>query len=451
MRTAEIVVVGAGYAGLSAARATQRAGVETLVLEAQSRVGGRAHTDRSVFPPVDLGGQWIGPGQDRILSLAREYDAATYSTHTKGRDVLAEPHRVHRVGKWIPPMILMQALTLLPALAFVRSLARRVNPRNPWAMHDAATWDSVTVAAFLERRVPSARARRWVETLLRSEFCVELDSMSMLTLATEFARSGGFASVIGEGSAQQDLFVDGADRLPSLMAAELEVRLNQAVLRISRTDRGLRVETADHEYEARRVIMATPPHLVRQIAFEPELPQSLNTHLEQLHMGRVIKMWAIYDTPFWRRSNDSGTVLMPDGPATVVTDASQPGGPGQLCILACAANADDLARVTPAERRRTVLASLERIFGTEASRPVAWREKVWTDDPWALGGYSAVPAPGTSDAHSTSAWKPWQGIHWAGTEVAEEWSGYFEGAIRSGEAAARQVIASIGESSNNSR
>jgi len=441
-----VVVVGAGYAGLSAARVLQRSGAQVIVLEAQDRVGGRAQTDRSVHPPIDLGGQWIGSGHDRIRSLAGEYGLTTYASHTAGRDILAEGQRVHRLGKWISPMILVHAASLVPAIARLRSLSRRVDPRSPWATKDAFYWDSVTVAAFLERHVPSERARGWVAELLRSEFCTELDTVSMLTLASWVAGSGGFAAAFGfEGSPEQDLFVDGADRLPHRMASELEVHINRAVRRVLRTDGGLVVETDDRAYEAHRVIMATPPLLTRQISFAPGLPQMVRAHLDQFAMGRVIKMWAIYDRPFWRDAGDSGSVLMQGGPVSAVADVSQPGGPGQLCILAGGPNADKLSRVTPAQRRAVVLSSLEKIFGQGASQPRTWREKVWAEDQWALGGYSAVSAPGALGDLSESPWQPSGGIHWAGTEVATEWAGYFEGAIRSGENAAREVIASMRE------
>ncbi len=342
-------------------------------------------------------------------------------------------------------MILVHAATLLPAIGSIMSLSRRVDPQSPWAMKDASYWDSVTVAAYVERHVPSKRARAWIAELLRSEFCTELDTVSMLTFATTIAGSGGLAASFGASGAQQDLFVEGADRLPHRMASELEVHMDQAVRRVSRTAGGLVVETDDRAYEAHRVIMATPPLLTRQVTFAPELSQTTRAHLDQFGMGRVIKMWAIYDKPFWRDAGNSGTVLMPGGPVSAVADVSQPGGPGQLCIFAGGSTADKLARLTPPERRAVVLSSLEKIFGHPASQPRTWREKVWAEDQWALGGYSAIPAPGALGDLSESPWQPSGGIHWAGTEVATEWGGFFEGAIRSGENAAREVIASMRE------
>lgn len=438
----DVIVIGAGYAGLTAARSLHSAGMRVIVLESQNRVGGRALTERTEEHPIDLGGQWTGPGQLRIRALADHYGLTTYPSHTTGSEQILESTShggngiIHRLN------MLPHLMTLLPAVVRLHHLVKKTDPTQPWHSKITDRWDTTTVEEWLETAVTSRRARRWADATLREAVSTDLGNISMLALANEIASAGGLRSTMGfEGGAQQDLFVDGADRLPTLMAAELDVRLDSQAQAVSRSGGSYRVTTSTGVHHmADRIVVATPPPLTREIDFEPALPPAQLEALNNLRMGSVLKMFAIYDRPFWREDGKSGMALLPDGPATTVADVSPPGGPGHICILACGRDADRLSAMDPDIRRRTVLDALERLFGQKARTPRTWLEKNWTEDPWARGGYSALPTPGTLASIASAHTQHTDGIYWAGTETARQWQGFFEGAIESGERAATEVI-----------
>lgn len=437
----DVIVIGAGFAGITAGRTLQRTGRRVVVLEARDRIGGRAFTDRTSGEAVDLGGQWIGPGQTRINSLATEAGAATYPSWTTGRSTIVDSAGRARTLSPIPSIAVLGAgIAALPAVLELGRLAKRVDPARPWATRDAARLDALTVADWLAEKVRPIEARTWIDAAIRDVVSCELDQLSVLTLATEVAASGGIASVVGfDGGAQQDLFVDGAAGLVRHLASDLDVRLSSPVTEVRQQSDHVRVVASGVGYLARQVVLAVPPELAQEITHQPALPEPLARWMGNLRMGRVAKIMVLYDRPFWRDAGHSGTVLLPHGPATIAADVSQPGGLGRLCILACGRDADRLTALPTASRKEHVLAALQHSFGPPAQRPAHWIEKLWNEDPWTRGGYGAGPPPGVISRLSASPWVASGRVHWAGTETADQWPGYFEGAIQSGQRAATDV------------
>ncbi|WP_454198738.1 flavin monoamine oxidase family protein [Nocardia sp. Marseille-Q1738] len=424
-----VAIIGAGFAGLTAARALQARGIDVLVLESADRVGGRALTVRSAAgTPVDLGGQWIGHDHARMTALASEFGMTLFPTHTDGRALVVEGDR--RLGH-MPLTMAAAGLAMLR----LELMARTVT-------HERL--DRVTVADWVGR-VSSRRARRLLDVVLSEALAVDLDRVSVRALTTGIRSAGGLRVMLGTvGGAQESLLSGGAGALAEALAAELgaAVHLNRPASAITRTATAATIDTPAGTVHATRVIITAPPPIAAAIRHDPPLPPQRQLAQRNTVMGTIYKAVAVYDTPFWRDSGFSGEIVALDGPAPASFDISPPGGPGHLCFLIPGRAARALDRLTPADRRDTILAASARHLGGPAAKPLSWHEKSWHHDPHVGGGYSALPTPGflTAITHAAASTGP---IHWAGTETAPRWTGYFEGAVQSGERAAQEVVAAL--------
>lgn len=306
----DVAVVGAGYAGLSAARALQRAGLAVSVIEARERVGGRVLTERAASgAAIDLGGMWTGPGQDRMRALAREYGAATFLTHTSGDSLLVDRWGRHRYTGDLPPGPLHVRALLAIGIARLRRLAGGVDPERPWGGSTARRLDATTVAAWLRANVPSPRARRLLEVAIGESSSIDPDRLSLLAFLAA-VRSGGDPDGHSRvaGGAQQDLFVDGAEGPARAIAAELgsALRTGTPVTSVRRVADGVVVCGTGVEVVARRAVVALASALAGRIGYDPPLPGLRDQLTQRTPMGAMLKVVAVYDRPFWRDEGLAG-------------------------------------------------------------------------------------------------------------------------------------------------
>lgn len=443
-----VVVVGAGYAGLAAARRLREVGIDVRVVEARERVGGRVHTKR--LPdgtPIDLGGQWMGPGQDLLRRYAREAGIPTYPTYNRGWHVFVGASAVRRYRGLIPGVGLRDVYEVGRALLELELMARRVPARAPWTARKAAAWDGITLRDWLDRRVRRPVARGLVETGITAVFAAEPEELSLL-FALFYMRSGtSFSTLLAvRGGAQETKFEPGAGALAEQWAAALGDRLHlgRPVHRVEHAGAGVTVHAGPDTFRAERAIVAIPPPLWTRIAFEPPLPGDKLDMAARMRMGAVIKWHAVFEEAFWRAEGLSGQVVSDHGPVRVCFDNSPPGGrPGLLVGFFEGRAAREAARWSPSERAEHVRAWLGRAFGAAAQRLEHYEDCVWMDEPWSLGGYAGLLGPHGLTRGRDALRRPTGRLHWAGTETSDRWYGYIEGALRSGERAAAEVLEAL--------
>jgi monoamine oxidase len=194
----------------------------------------------------------------------------------------------------------------------------------------------------------------------------------------------------------------------------------------------------------RRAIVAIPPALASRIRYEPLLPGFRDQLTQRMPLGTVAKCMAIYDEPFWRADGLTGQATSDTGPVKLTFDNSPPdGSPGVLLGFLEGQRARDMGRVSPEERRAAVIDCFRRLFGERAAKPERYVERLWADEEFSRGCYGSLMPTGAWTNYGEALRAPLGPLHWAGAETAEVWSGYMDGAVRSGEAAAQEVLAAL--------
>jgi len=443
---ADVCVIGAGYAGLTAARRLSMAGKSVVVLEARDRVGGRIWTHRlSDGTAVDRGGAWLAPQHDAIFSLAHELGATTYKTWVKGAHLLVGEGRTRRYTGLIPKISPMAVATIALAQFRLDRLARTVPIEAPWTAARAAQWDAETIGSYLRRtRISSGIGHDLYEMAVRGLFAAELDDVSFLHLLYLVRAHGSINTLFSiEGGSQENMVDGGAGSIAERVADELgdAVHLNEAVFFISQRGDRVVVRSAGRVVSARHAVVAVPPSTAVEIEFDPVLPDDRAGLLRSAVGGMETKTLVVYDEPFWRADGLSGQTAQPNSPAEVTIDGSpSPGAPGVLASFTFGRVAKRLDAIDAGERRRAVLDALIARFGPRAASPSAFIETSWWNEPWSRGCSTAHLPPGAITRYGALIRQPLGLIHWAGTETSTTSHGAIDGAVRSGERAAAEIL-----------
>lgn len=445
MEHVDVAIVGAGYAGLAAALDLTAAGREVVVLEAGDRVGGRVWTRAEGGVLVDHGGQWVGPAQTAFLRWADRFGCARFPTHDAGTHLElwpGEPPLPHVSGAHPDAH---DAHGYDDLVARIDDLAAQIDPEHPEASGSLAEWDSRTFDDWLRATTDSPDVLRRMRLVVQGLWACEPREVSLFHVLFYVAAGGGLDPLLGTvGGAQDSRFVEGADG-PARAAAALlgdAVRLHSPVTAVSWDGDGATLTTPTFAVRARRVVVTGTPPAQARIAFSPLLPAARRRWLARSPMGDVAKVHVTYPTPFWRSRGLSGQLTTYDGSAVAYTFDNSPAD-GSRGVLAAFVYGDDYRAwsAQPPEARRKAVLDVLGVLGEEAARPLAYHERLWPEEPWAEGAYAAVPTPGTWLAHAGGRREPVGPLHWAGTETAGIGNGYIDGAIRSGERAAAEVLA----------
>jgi monoamine oxidase len=295
--------------------------------------------------------------------------------------------------------------------------------------------------------VASRSARTLLEIATEAVWAQEPGDLSLLHVLFYTHSAGSFDALIGtEGGAQQDRFVGGSQRLALRAAEGLDVVLEAPVRTIAHGDDGVRVRgDGGTEVAARRVIVAIPPTLATRIAYDPPLPGYRDQLTQRMAQGTVAKCMAIYDEPFWRANGLTGQATSDAGPVRVTFDNSPPDGrPGVLLGFLEGRHARRAGRMAPADRRKMVVDCFARLFGPRAAKPDGYVERLWAEEEWTRGCYGCAMPTGAWTEFGEALRAPIGPLHWAGAETATVWSGYMDGAVRSGERAAAEALSALG-------
>lgn len=442
---ADVCVIGAGLAGLVAARDLEAAGRSVAVLEARDRVGGRLLNESiGDGKVVEVGGQWVGPTQDRMLALARSVGVQTFPTHDEGENLIEAGGDLGRYTGTIPSLGRAALLDVLQAQRKIDRLAHRVPVEAPWRARGADRLDAQTLWSWMRRNVYTRAGRQVIRLAVEAVWAAEPEEISLLHVLFYVRSAGGFDMLLDTGGgAQQDRFVGGSQLVANRLADSLSTRvtLEAPVRRIEQEGDAVRVLTDGEAVTAGRVIVALPPALCGRIAYGPPLPAHRDGLTQRMPQGAVIKCMAVYDEPFWRAAGLSGQSTSDRGPVKLTFDNSPPdGSPGVLLGFLEGRHAREAGRLPAGERRRVVIDCFTRFFGPDAASPGRYIERVWAAEEWTRGCYGCYFPPGGWTEYGSALRAPIGRVHWAGAETATAWMGYMDGAVRSGERAAAEVL-----------
>ncbi|KAE8382965.1 hypothetical protein BDV26DRAFT_252396 [Aspergillus bertholletiae] len=452
----DVAIVGAGLSGLSTANDLAKAGKSFVIFEARDRVGGRVlNTQLPDEGIVEVGAEFVGPTQDRVLSLAQSLGLSTFNTFNLGNTTIFRNgtrstfNGTFTAGEVpIAPEGLVQAGR---ALVLLDTMATELNINTPWSHSQSIEWDSETVQSWLDREAPHPDAQFLLTQGLQSVFSTEPREQSLLyTLA--YIAAAGNATTRGSferlvnvaGGAQEQRIVGGTQLLAIRLAERIgldNIIFNAPVETIKLNGETYLVSSNTRSVRAKHVVVAMSPPMASRITYQPLLPAARDQLTQRMPMGSIGKAFATYTKPFWREAGLNGQVLSDTGAVRATFDSSP--DDGSFGVMMGFIEADEmrrLDRLPEHEIIEEITEDLIRYFGPKAADAQNWVIQRWDLEQFSRGGPVAYAPPGVLTAYGTSLKSPNGKLHFAGTEASSFWIGYMDGAIRSGERVATEIL-----------
>ncbi|RYB94999.1 FAD-dependent oxidoreductase [Nocardioides oleivorans] len=431
----DVVVVGAGLAGLSCARDLEAGGATVTVLEARPRVGGRVEqVDLPDGRVVQLGGEVVGNAHTSYLGLVAELGLTLTASY------VAEPGEITRqvpgsvdVGAWPSWCTQADRASYDDVEAALEKVLATIDPADPWSCPDLERLDRLSLGGWLREVGATPHVQRLFELVHLSLADGSIERQSLFAYARKTVVGGTTGSYdveqwenlrVAEGSATVAL---------TLAAGLQDVRLSTPVRRIRVRRGGCTVTTYDGEgLRADAVVLAVPSGPARDIDVDGVSEARLTSLRRQRH-APAAKLVAAYDDSFWRARGQNGL-----SESEGVIGSTWPQQQGVLSALVPPERYAGFVATDPVTRTREALAQVAEMFGPEATAPLQTWTRLWGTDPWTQG-YVTSWHPG-----DVLAVGPLHGTHEPPFYVcgSDQWvAGYMEGAVRTGRSTAAAALA----------
>ncbi|WP_449278723.1 flavin monoamine oxidase family protein [Leucobacter sp. GX24907] len=482
----DVVVVGAGPAGLSAAHELRKAGHSVAVLEARARVGGRTWNGRMLDDSgnehfIELGGQWVSPDQTAVIALLEELGLEMFSRYRDGASVYVSPDGTRQTyeGDELPVSERTHA-EMTKLIGLMDELCEEIDVTAPWASERAAELDTISFRAWLEQHSDDREAIDNVSIYVASGMLTKPShAFSTLQAVLMAASAGSFSNLVDESfildkrvvGGMQSLSVKIAERLGDDLYLSSPVReiewaeadpstadpLNgvEADVRNGVPENGVagdvRVISDRVTVQARAIVLAVPPNLYSRIQFTPPLPREQMVAHQHISMGLVIKVHAAYETPFWREEGLSGTAfgggrLVQEvydntnyGPNIAGGEPDTEDGFGTLVGFISDVYAEQMWALPEAERKQRILEAMAVYLGPKTMDPVAFALSDMGAEEWTRGAYAASYDLGGLHRFGHLQNQPTGPIFYACSDIAAEGYQHVDGAVRMGTEAARRI------------